>query len=41
MLQRAGVGPNNRGPTVPEGPTVSAPPPNSNDKQGYAFTPLH
>lgn len=41
MLQRAGVGPNNRGPTVPEGSAVSAPPPNSNDKQGYAFTPLH
>lgn len=40
MLQRAGVGPNNRGPAVPEGPPLSAPP-NLTDKQGYGFTPLH
>lgn len=41
MLQRAGVGSNIRGPAVPEGPPVGVPPPSTNDKQGYSFTPLH
>lgn len=38
MLQRAGVGPNVRGPPVPEGPPMSIPP-GATDK-GYTFTQL-
>jgi hypothetical protein len=38
MLQRAGVGANNRGPPVPEGPSVNVP--GGTSGKNYNFTPL-
>lgn len=40
MLQRAGVGPQNRGAPVPNGPPTAAPPTTSGGEKGFNFTQL-